>query len=187
MGVYYVAQQIASLPQKLKTSFEPILGPVLTRKLKEKDYAAIAKQVCQVGFWITAAQAGVGLALGIPGEAIMGLVGPNFVGGTGALGFLLLAEVVAATAVVSEAALIYVARLKNLWVSVGAIGLQAALTVAAMLLADRFDFNDGWRAASAAAALMLALGVSSLVKALMLSRILGQTINNWRWAFRARR
>ena len=182
VGVYYVAQQVASLPQKLKTSFEPILGPVLTRKLKEKDYAAIAKQVCQVGFWITAAQAGVGLALGIPGEAIMGLVGPHFVGGTGALGFLLLAEVVAATAVVSEAALVYVARLRNLWVSVGAISLQAILTVTAMLIADHYHFNDGWRAASAAAALMLALGASSLTKALMLGRILDKTINNWRWA-----
>jgi len=182
VGVYYVAQQVASLPQKLKTSFEPILGPVLTRKLKEKDYAAIAKQVCQVGFWITAAQAGVGLALGIPGEAIMGLVGPHFVGGTGALGFLLLAEVVAATAVVSEAALVYVARLRNLWVSTAAISLQALLTITAMLIADRLDFNDGWRAASAAAALMVALGASSVVKALMLSRILGKTINNWRWA-----
>lgn len=182
VGVYYVAQQVASLPQKLKTSFEPILGPVLTRKLKEKDYAAIAKQVCQVGFWITAAQAGVGLALGIPGEAIMGLVGATFVGGTGALAFLLLAEVVAATAVVSEAALIYVARLRNLWVSVATIALQAALTVAAMLVADRLDWNEGWRAAAAAAALMIALGISSIVKALMLSRILGQAINNWRWA-----
>ncbi len=182
VGVYYVAQQVASLPQKLKTSFEPILGPVLTRKLKEKDYAAIAKQVCQVGFWITAAQAGVGLALGIPGEAIMGLVGPNFVGGTGALGFLLLAEVVAATAVVSEAALVYVARLRNLWISTAAISLQAALTVGAMLIADKLQFNDGWRAASAAGALMLALGASSIVKAFTLSRILGQTINNWRWA-----
>jgi O-antigen/teichoic acid export membrane protein len=182
VGVYYVAQQVASLPQKLKTSFEPILGPVLTRKLKEKDYGAIAKQVCQVGFWITAAQAGVGLALGIPGEAIMGLVGATFVGGTGALGFLLLAEVVAATAVVSEAALVYVARLRNLWVSTATIALQAALTVAAMLVAERLGWNEGWRAAAAAAALMLALGVSSLIKALMLSRILGQTINNWRWA-----
>jgi O-antigen/teichoic acid export membrane protein len=181
VGVYYVAQQVASLPQKLKTSFEPILGPVLTRKLKEKDYGAIAKQVCQVGFWITAAQAGVGLALGIPGEAIMGLVGATFVGGTGALGFLLLAEVVAATAVVSEAALVYVARLRNLWVSAGTIALQAALTVAAMLVADRFAWSDGWRAAAAAAALMLALGASSLVKAVMLSKILGETINNWRW------
>jgi len=182
VGIYYIAQQVASLPQKLKTSFEPILGPVLTRKLKEKDYGAIARQVCQVGFWITAAQAGVGLALGIPGEAIMGLVGATFVGGTGALGVLLLAEVVAATAVVSEAALIYVARLRNLWVSVATIGLQGALTVAAMLIADHFGWNEGWRAAAAAAALMIALGVSSLTKALMLSRILGQTINNWRWA-----
>ena len=182
VGVYYVAQQVASLPQKLKTSFEPILGPVLTRKLKEKDYAAIAKQVCQVGFWITAAQAGVGLALGIPGEAIMGLVGPHFIGGTGALGFLLAAEVIAATAVVSEAALIYVARLRNLWVSTATIALQGALTVGAMLLADRFHFNEGWRAACAAAALMVSLGASSLIKAFMLSRILGTPINNWRWA-----
>jgi len=182
VGVYYVAQQVASLPQKLKTSFEPILGPVLTRKLKEKDYAAIARQVCQVGFWITAAQAGVGLALGIPGEAIMGLVGPNFVGGTGALAFLLLAEVVAATAVVSEAALVYVARLRNLWVSCGTIALQAVLTVAAMLIAERLGLNEGWRAAAAAAALMLSLGISSIIKAVMLSRILKEPINNWRWA-----
>ncbi len=97
VGVYYVAQQVASLPQKLKTSFEPILGPVLTRKLKEKDYAAIAKQVCQVGFWITAAQAGVGLALGIPRRGDRGSwSGRTSSAAHGALGFLLLAEVVAA-------------------------------------------------------------------------------------------
>ncbi|AKH44250.1 O-antigen/teichoic acid export membrane protein [Altererythrobacter atlanticus] len=182
VGVYYVAQQVASLPQKLKTSFEPILGPVITRKLREKDYSSIAKQVCQVGFWITAAQAGVALALGIPGEAVMGLVGPNFVGGTGALAFLLAAEVVAATAVVAEAALVYVARLRNLWVSAGTIGLQALLTVGAMLVADHYDWNEYYRAAAAAAALMLALGAASLIKALMLGRILHEPVNNWRWA-----
>jgi len=182
VGIYYVAQQVASLPQKLKTSFEPILGPVITRKLKERDYAAIAKQVCQVGFWITAAQAGVALALGIPGEAIMGLVGPNFVGGTGALGLLLAAEVIAATAVVSEAALIYVARVRNLWVSLATIGLQASLTVAALVAADRLGLSDYYRAAMAAGALAISLGVASLVKAWMLSRILGERVNNWRWA-----
>ena len=91
VGVYYIAQQVASLPQKLKTSFEPILGPVITKNLKTKNYEAIAKQVCQVGFWIIAAQAGIALALGVPGEAVMGLVGPEFVGGTGALAFLLAA------------------------------------------------------------------------------------------------
>ncbi|MFB0610839.1 lipopolysaccharide biosynthesis protein [Aurantiacibacter poecillastricola] len=188
LGIYWMAQQVASLPQKLKTSFEPILGPVITAKLKEKDYAAIARQVCQVGFWIVAAQAGIALALGIPGEALMGLMGDEgeFVPGTAALAFLLAAEVVAATAVVSEAALIYVARLRNLWVSIATICLQAALTVAAMLVIETMEFTDPqradiWRAACAAGALMVALGVASLVKALMLSRILGHSINNWRW------
>lgn len=182
VGVYYVAQQVASLPQKLKTSFEPILGPVITRNLKEKNYAAIARQVCQVGFWITAAQAGIALALGIPGEAVMGLVGPHFVGGTGALAFLLAAEVVAATAVVSEAALIYLDRYRNLVVSIATIAFQAVLTVAGIALVDHLGFPQPFRAAAAGAALMLALGFASLIKARMLSRLLGERINNWRWA-----
>jgi O-antigen/teichoic acid export membrane protein len=182
VGVYYVAQQVATLPQKLKVSFEPILGPVITRALKHCDYDAIVRQVCQVGFWILAAQAGIALALGIPGEAVMGLVGPNFVGGTGALSLLLAAEVVAALAVVSEAALIYVARVRNLAVSIGTITVQALLTLAVMVTADRLGLSDYYRAAGAAASLFIALGTASLVKSLMLSRILGQGVNNWRWA-----
>ncbi len=182
VGVYYIAQQVASLPQKLKTSFEPILGPVITKNLKTKNYEAIAKQVCQVGFWIIAAQAGIALALGVPGEAVMGLVGPEFVGGTGALAFLLAAEVVAATAVVSEAVLIYVARGRNLAISVGTIAFQAALTITLILLVERLGYGEPFKAAAAAIALMIALGVASLVKALLLTRILGYPINNWRWA-----
>ena len=182
VGVYYVAQQVASLPQKLKTSFEPILGPVITRNLKEKNYAAIAAQVCQVGFWIIAAQAGIALALGVPGEGVMGLVGPGFVAGTGALAFLLAAEVVAATAVVSEAALVYVARLRNLSISVATILLQAALTVGVMVLADKYGLSDFYRAAGAAMSLMVALGLMSVAKAWLLGRILGHKVNNWRWA-----
>ncbi len=181
VGVYYVAQQIASLPQKLKTSFEPILGPVITRNLKDKNYAAIASQVCQVGFWITAAQAGVALALGIPGEGVMGLVGPLFVGGTAALCFLLAAEVLAATAVVSEAALIYVARMQNLWVSLATLVVQALATIGLIKLVTMLGYNDNYRAAMAGAGLMVALGLASWVKAMLLARILKQPVNNWRW------
>ncbi len=181
VGVYYVALQLASLPQKLKTSFEPILGPVIIRRLKERDLPAIARQVCQVGFWIIAAQAGIALALGIPGEGVMGLVGPEFVGGTAALVLLLAAEVVAATAVVSEAALIYMARVRNVLVSLATITLQALLTVGGMLLVERMGLGELYRAAAAALALGLALAFASLVKARMLSRLLGEPVNNWRW------
>lgn len=181
IGIYYVAQQVASLPQKLKTSFDPILGPVITRNLAENNLAAIAKQVSQVGFWIIAAQAGIALALGIPGEAVMGLVGPHFVGGTGALAFLLLAEVVAATAVVSESALVYIARHRNLMISLVMIGLQAGFSFALILLARQLDQPVMWVAAAPALALCLALGVGAFIKARLLSRLLDAPINAWRW------
>lgn len=182
LGIYYFAQQFASLPQKLKTSFEPVLGPVITRNVRERNYSAIAKQVCQVGFWITAAQAGIALALAIPGTGLMGLGGPDFVQGTGALFFLLAAEVVAATAVVSEAALVYLARYRNLVISLFTIVLQAVLTVAGIALVTDLGYGQPYRVAAAAAALMVSLAMASVLKSRLLARILGAPINNWRWA-----
>jgi O-antigen/teichoic acid export membrane protein len=181
VGVYYVAQQVASLPQKLKTSFDPILAPVITQKLAEGDRAAVARQVRQVGFWIIAAQTGIALALGIPGEAVMGLVGPQFVGGTAALGFLLAAEAVAATAAVSEAALVYVARHMNLLISLSMIAVQGALTVAIILAMRLLGWSQAFQAAGAALALALALGYASVVKARLLARLLGAPVQGWRW------
>lgn len=182
VGIYYVAQQVASLPQKLKTSFDPILGPVITRNLEAGNRAAVAQQVRQVGFWIIAAQAAIGLALGIPGEGVMGLVGPNFVAGTTALAFLLIAEVVAATAAVSESALIYVARHLNLWISIGMIGIQAALSFAfVFILRDEFGVPTIWQAAGPALALACALGIASIMKARLLSTLLGAPVSGWRW------
>ncbi len=185
VGVYYIAQQVASLPQKLKTSFDPILGPVITRNLQTKQYGEIARQVGQVGFWIIAAQAGIALALGIPGEGVMGLIGPQFVGGTGALAFLLAAEVAAATSVVSEAALVYMARLRNLLISIGMLGLQILFSIVLIKAVDWIGITGRprglYQAAAVAMALMLALGVSSFVKARLLAKLLAAPISIWRW------
>ena len=181
VGVYYIAQQVASLPQKLKTSFDPILGPVITRNLEAGNMKAIAGQVSQVGYWIIAAQIGIALALAIPGEAVMGLIGPNFVGGTGALAFLLAAEAVAATAVVSEAALVYIARHRNVLISLSMLLLQAALSVAFIQICLRMGWPPLFQAAAVAAALMVALGYASIVKAIFLSKLLKAPVNGWRW------
>jgi O-antigen/teichoic acid export membrane protein len=181
VGIYYAAQQIASLPQKLKTSFEPILSPVITKNLRTGNYAAIAAQVRQVGFWIIAVQAGIALMLALPGEAVMGLWGPSYVAGTAALTFLLAAEVVASTAVVSESVLVYIARKRNLAISVGVIALQAALTMGLITLANRYDMSEGFKAAGAAGALMLSLAASSLIKAVLLKSLLKAPVSNWRW------
>ena len=181
VGIYYVAQNVASLPAKLKTSFDPILGPVVARNLKEGDNAAVAKQVRQVGFWVIAAQLGVALALAIPGEAVMGLVGPAFVAGTAALAFLLAAEVVAAMAAVSEAALIYVARHRNMIISLVMLALEAGLAIVAILVMKELDFPVMWQATGPAIGLMLALGFAAIAKSRLLCSILGARVNGWRW------
>ncbi|MFW2831233.1 lipopolysaccharide biosynthesis protein [Sphingomonas sp. ID0503] len=197
VGIYYFAQQVASLPQKLKTSFDPILGPVITQNLEEGNKVAVAKQVRQVGFWIIAAQAGIGLALGIPGEAVMGLGGPSYVHGTAALAFLLAAEVIAATAAVSEAALIYVARWRNLAISAAMIVVQVAVSVALIYairdalphlrgwglpIVEVAQRDDPWSAAGVAIGLMVALGMASVVKSHVLARLLGAGVSGWRFA-----
>lgn len=181
VGIYYVAQNVASLPAKLKTSFDPILGPVIARNIAAEDKVAVAKQVRQVGFWVIAAQLGVALALGIPGEAVMGLVGPAFVSGTAALAFLLAAEVVAAMAAVSEAALIYVARHRNMLISIAMIALEAGLSVVLILIMREMKFPVMWQATGPAIGLMLALGFAAVAKSRLLCGILGERVNGWRW------
>jgi O-antigen/teichoic acid export membrane protein len=196
VGIYFVAQQVSTLAQRLKTSFDPILGPVISQKLQEGDRKAVARQVRQVGFWIIAAQGAVALALAIPGEAVMALSGDIFVAGTAALIFLLAAEVAASTAVVSEAALIYVARHRNLVISLTTLAVQAGLTVGLILLFRAVSLPAGlagtlgvapgrlpeaWAMTAPAIALLVALGLASLVKSALLKRLLGSPVVGWRW------
>jgi O-antigen/teichoic acid export membrane protein len=181
VGIYYAAQQVATLPAKLKTSFEPVLGPAITRKLAANDREGIAKQVRQVTYWIIAAQLGIALALGIPGRAVMGLVGSDFTGGTAMLGFLLAAEVIAAMAVVSESALIYVARTQNMMISLVMLALEAGLATGLILAMRGQGLPLAFQATGPAIGLCVALAFSSIAKSLLLSKKLGAAVSGWRW------
>lgn len=181
VGIYYMAQQVSSLPQKLKTSFDPVLGPVITHSLKEDDRGAIARQVRQVGFWIVAAQLMLTLMGSIPGEAVMGVVGPQFVAGTAALGFLLFAEVLATPGSVSESALVYMARHRNLMISVAVLAFQIVLSFVLILAMRWVGWPINYQAAGTAVALMVALLCGSIAKTLFLSRLLGESVNPIRW------
>lgn len=181
VGIYYMAQQVASLPQKLKTSFDPILGPVITRSLAVNDRAAIANQVRQVAFWIMAAQTGLALMGSIPAEAVMGVVGPQFVAGSAALGFLLFAEVLASTGAVCESALVYTARHRNLVISVVMLVVQIVLSFVLILAMRRAGWPTTWQAAGPAVALMVSVGLTSVVKARLLGHILSAPVSPWRW------
>jgi O-antigen/teichoic acid export membrane protein len=181
VGIYYTAQQVATLPAKLKTSFEPVLGPAIARRIVVGDRAAVARQVRQVTYWIIAAQLGIAFALAIPGRAVMGLFGPGFTGGTAMLAFLLAAEVIAAAAVVSEAALIYVARTKNMVISLTMLALEAGLAAALILLMKGERLPQSYQATGPAIGLCVALAFASIAKSRLLCRELDAPVSGWRW------
>jgi O-antigen/teichoic acid export membrane protein len=181
VGIYYGAQQVATLPAKLKTSFEPVLGPAIVRRLAANDLPAVARQVRQVTYWIVAAQLGIALALAIPGRAVMGLVGSAFTGGTAMLGFLLAAEVIAAAAVVSEAALIYVARKRNMGISLAMLAIEAGLAAALILIMRDEGLPQAWQATGPAIALCVALAFASITKSWLLKKQLNAPVGGWRW------
>jgi O-antigen/teichoic acid export membrane protein len=181
VGIYYMAQQVASLPQKLKTSFDPILGPVITQSLAVNDRVAIANQVRQVAFWIIAAQLGLALMGSIPGEAVMGTVGPQFVAGTAALAFLLTAEVLASTGAVCETALVYTARHRNLIISAVMLAFQVGLSFALIFAMRALGLPLAFQAAGPAVGLMVSLGLTSVLKARLLRHILAAPVSPLRW------
>ncbi|RUN75888.1 lipopolysaccharide biosynthesis protein [Sphingomonas sp. TF3] len=181
VGIYWMAQQVASIPGKLKTSFDPILGPVITTSLARGDNAGVASQVRQVGFWILAAQTGLAMMGSIPGEAVMGTVGPQFVAGTAALAFLLFAEAAASTGAVCESALVYIARLQNMAISIGMLLFQVGLSFALIFGMQWLGWPLEYQAAGPAIALFLSVALTSIIKSNYLAHLLKARVAGWRW------
>jgi len=97
--------------------------------------------------------------------------------------------VAAATAVVSESALVYMARHRNLLISIGMLAVQALVSVGLIQLAKDLpvkpEYVGLYQAAAVACGLMISLGIGSLVKSRFLSHLLGHKIRVLRWALLA--
>ena len=88
---------------------------------------------------------------------------------------------VAATAAVSESALVYVARFKNMAISLIMLAIEAALAAFLIIGMRQLGWSIAWQATGPALALALSLGMSAIAKATLLQRLLGAPIIGWRW------
>ena len=173
VGLYFVAQQVATLAGKIRTSFDPILAPMISTALKAGNRADAAAHVRQVGFWVLALQLPVVLALGLPGEGVMGLFGPEFAAGALIMALLLTAELAAANSSISEMGLIYAKPRANLLIAAGGLVLQAGLS----LWLVPTHAGEG-----AALALLLSLVTVAIARQIVLGRALGAPVGFWRWS-----
>jgi hypothetical protein len=98
------------------------------------------------------------------------------------LSFLLAAEVIAAAAVVSEAALIYVARTRNMVISLIMLALEAGLAAALILIMREQGLPGAFQATGPAIGLCVALGFASIAKSWLLKKRLDAPVSGWRWS-----
>ena len=97
------------------------------------------------------------------------------------LAFLLAAEVIAAMAVVSEAALIFVARTQNMMISLAMLALEAGLAAGLILIMKGEGLPMAFQATGPAIGLCVALAFASIAKPLLLKKKLGAPVSGWRW------
>ncbi len=163
VGLYYAAQQVATLVARMRGSFEPILTPVMAKLAAAQDRAVAAHQLDQVRFWLFCAQLAVMLALSLYAKSIMTMIGPEFASGATIMILLLLAELFWGVLGIAELPLLFSKPKTNVLIGLVAIAVEIAL---ALYLIPRFTGTG------AAIALCAAFLVAGVLKTALVSRLL---------------
>jgi hypothetical protein len=86
---------------------------------------------------------------------------------------LLVAEVLASTGSVCETGLVYIARIRNLVISIAVLLLQIGLSFGFIIFAKESGWGAQYQAAGPAIALAVSLTIGSAIKAWLLQRLTG--------------
>lgn len=106
-GLYYMAQQLVTIPQKIGGMFEPMLSPVMAGLHNRRQVGQIRNNLVSVCRWIFTAQFALTIPMIVFGESLMGLFGEGFAAGASVLAIILLAELIDGTFISSETPLVY--------------------------------------------------------------------------------
>jgi O-antigen/teichoic acid export membrane protein len=165
VGLYYAAQQVATLVARMRGSFEPILTPVMAKLSLAQERATAAQQLDQVRFWLFCAQLAIMLALSLYAKSIMTMIGPEFSAGATIMILLLLAELFWGVLGISELPLLFQKPKTNVIIGLVAIAAELAL---ALILIPRLQ------GIGAAIALSAAFLIAGVIKTILVSRLLEQ-------------
>lgn len=132
-GVYYMAQQIATVPEKIRYVFEPIVAPVVAQARNRTGDSEEWRQIPVVCRWILTLHLALLPALAVFGADFLGLLGPGFEAGATILVLLVLGELADGSSALSELPAIFcrprvppLITASTLVVEVGTVALLAS-------------------------------------------------------------
>ncbi len=147
-GVYYMAQQIVTVPHKIHQLFEPMLSPVLAKLHHAAEKTAIATKLASICRWVFTLQLALTVPLLIFGAEILSLFGPEFAVGAAVLTFLLLAELIDGSFALTETPLVYARP---------TVPPKLVLVALAVEVAAIYSFATMWGAPGAALGFLVAM------------------------------
>ena len=103
-GIYYLAQQIATIVEKMRHLFEPMAAPIMAQMRSPEE---IIRYLRQLSLWIFASQLGLVTVFLIHAESVAGYMGSTFALVPLVLGLILLGELSEGTTGLSELPVIF--------------------------------------------------------------------------------
>jgi len=93
-GIYFMIQQLVTVPHKVYSLFEPMLSPVIARLHNRQDGTRIRDNLLGVCRWVFIIQLAITIPMAVFGDNLLGLFGPEFIIGATALTIILIAELI---------------------------------------------------------------------------------------------
>ncbi|WP_262692829.1 lipopolysaccharide biosynthesis protein [Kordiimonas aestuarii] len=166
-GIYYMAQQIVTIPHKIYQLFEPMMVPVLAKLHHSLRTDIIGSKLAGFCRWTFMLQLAITIPFAIFGGQLLGLFGDEFASGAIVLAFLLLAELFDGSFALTETALLYAKP-----------GIPPRLVIVSLVTEVTFIalLAQVWGAAGAASGFMLSMAGLALMRLFMLRRHLAISI-----------
>lgn len=107
VGIYYMVQQLATVPQKTYGLFEPMLSPVIASLHHKVEIRKIRSSLIGVCRWIFIIQIAITIPMIVYGDALLSVFGREFAMGAAVLTIILFAELVDGTFMPTETVLLF--------------------------------------------------------------------------------
>jgi len=170
LGIYTIAQQFATSVEKIYQSFYPILAPVMSKSLVEKDYPRVERALVMVSRWILMVQGLIVVWSVFYGPTVMGAVAEDgtdpslVILGATILVYLMIGETINGGFGTTDLPLIYRSPMFNPLISLVMIPLY-------VLMAS--IFTQYFEAEGVAISLMLTYLIMNMLRVCLIRKLFG--------------
>ncbi len=169
-GIYYMAQQIVTVPHKIHQLFEPMLSPVIAKlhhQIKRELIGAKLSSICR---WVFMLQLSVTVPFAVFSGEILGLFGSDFSAGIFVLVALLFAELLDGSFALTETPLVYASPRIPPKLIIAALVIEM-VSIAAL--------SSLWGVVGAAVGFLAAMAFLSVARLAFLHKSLSITVVDW--------